>query len=199
MSGAGRWDAAGYRGRVEVLTLLFSLVAATAGIVLWRLEWLKAPQHAWRVRRHITPSSPRTATDPPRPGRVDVHVLSEGRGTVYSVVCTLRGASAAGLRPRVRKNRVSPDSEPLHLSVTLPDPDPGDLWVEVTWVTFRPSLHHGERINVHTGEFLRWRWSWSSLRLGRRPGEGWESARLYRTRGRWIHHSARPLALIPDD
>lgn len=184
---------------MEVLTLVFSLVAATAGIVLWRLEWLKAPQQVWRVRRHLVPPVPVSDTGPAQPGRVDVRVHPDGRETVYSVVCTLRGASVAGgRRPRTRRNRCSPGSEPLHLALVLPQPDPGDLWVEVTWVTFRLSLHHGERINVHTGEFLRWRWSWWSLRLGRRPGEGWSSVRPYRTRGRWIHHSARPMALIPD-
>ncbi|MDT0329978.1 hypothetical protein [Nocardiopsis lambiniae] len=184
---------------MEILTFLFSLVAGMTGIILWRLEWLKAPQHAWRVRRHITPPTSATATDAPRPGRADVHVLSEGRATVYSVVCTLLGESVAGRRPRVHKNRFSPESDPLHLSAPLPHPDPRDLWVEITWVTFRPNLHHGERINVHTGEFLRWRWSWTSLRLGRRPGEGWSGARVYRAKGRWIHHSARPMALIPED
>lgn len=64
-------------------------------------------------------------------------------------------------------------------------------------MTFRPCLQHGERTNVHTGEFLRWTWLWRSLRLRRRPGEDWSSARLCRTRGRWVHRSALPLALIP--
>lgn len=84
---------------MEVLTLVFSLVAATAGIVLWRLEWLKAPRHAWRVRRHITPPSPTAGADPPMAGRCDVYVLPEGRDTVYSVVCTLHGASVRGRLP----------------------------------------------------------------------------------------------------
>ncbi len=180
-------------GRVEGLTLVFSLVAATAGIVLWRLEWLKAPRHAWRVRRHLV------RPGPGREGRCDVYVLPEGRYTVYSVVCTLHGDSVRGKRLRTRRNRVSPDSSPLHLTVSLADPDPEDLWVEITWVTLRPCLHHGERIDVHAGQFLRWAWLWRSLRVRGRPGEGVAGLRLCRTRGRWKYSSALPLVMIPGE
>lgn len=176
---------------ILVATLIFAAVAAVAAVFAARWEWLDRPQHAWRYRRRYQNLD--------QTGRVSIQVLVEGTALFHNVLAGTYGPGVTASDGWKRENAMVRGSDPIELSATILPPEKGDAWVEVRWITFRPSRQYGERVNLHTNEFQEWKWRWPSLRVRPRPGEPWWKAMPHRTSGGWKAVRKSPRAEIPTE
>jgi hypothetical protein len=184
---------------VNLWALVFSVIAATASIIVARWEWFDRPQHDWRFQ--IT-------KDNSRPWTVEFEIHAEGTAVAVNVRTRLIGF--LDLTPSETKRHQSKPmttgTEPIKMRLEFPSDEGDPAFVEIVWTTPRPLREHGRRWNGTTGDWQEWKWHWRSLRLRQsraaRQGRArllgrFRGYRLVRTEGEWVPYVPRPIHEIP--
>ncbi|MEE2040077.1 hypothetical protein Q8791_22940 [Nocardiopsis sp. CT-R113] len=198
---------------VNVGALAFSVIAAVAGVIVARWEWLDRPKQRWVF--DVGRSKLKEQKVPPNVTKFE-KIDYETEAFNMSVTVRFVGDRAArhvrvypvGVHrieapngdKSLRRSLITQGNDPLEVKFVVPplNHQKEDPYLEVRWITLRPLREHGHRIGLRRNhEYENWRWHWRSLRPRRRDGEGWWKFRLVRTQGQWVKERGHPLATIP--
>lgn len=182
---------------INLWALVFSVIAAVAGIIVARWEWMDRPTTGWQI------VFPKPHFDERGRPRYQAAVFFQGEASIDDVE-----VHGIGYRTWTEsdENRIpwNPSSDHL-LFHYEPFEEGQEAYIEITWTTHRPLRHRGMRANTQTRIWQVWRWHWRSLRIKRAPGRRPEHPkwlrffdyRPIRTKGRWVNLTRVPMIRIP--
>ncbi|MET7616969.1 hypothetical protein [Streptomyces sp. NPDC005408] len=163
-----------------VATFIFSVVAALAASTVAYWAWVDRPRYAWGVKY-------KWARDPNSGEKEQTATVQAlGSAVADSVEVRVTGGSSE------KRSQMSAQSEPIVLEANRPADSAESFYLEIYWRSRHPLLRreHGQRIDLRTLKYERWRWTKLRTRkqLEKLPVQ---------CRGHWSEEARKPVARIP--
>lgn len=191
---------------VDLLTLLFSVLAAFAGSLASYWMWKDRPRRAWRmtIQRSMIGTishgnvSKFFAGDLEDAHKARVTLQATGTDIMHQVSVRTHNADFIYPDEETFADRLVPGGKPLEFELYIRDAEAGAAYIEILWHRTWPLTIAGERMDLRTRQLWDWKWKWTSVRWIKNPGQRFWKGRWARTKGKWVERYKPPRVPIPE-